>query len=239
MNAMWAMRGREGRSQSANTDNAGRRQFRRIAEPTTLALAAVLALCPSLRAQSSTNDPGAPNMSGVTDVTPGWKYLLQNEDLTMVQVTQASDGTVTTSLITMDTAKSALSGTPQTVPISSSAPGVDATKGAVASEASGRIFNTSTDSVAVLTAVQGGWKFALADSTGVQSSSQLKSSFPPYGTVYTQVVMGDFNGDGLADPLAFYEDTNFNGTSEVQWGGDRRRPHERAGLQGGTGVVWH
>jgi hypothetical protein len=30
--------------------------------------------------------------------------------------------------------------------------------------------------------------------------------------------MGDFNGDGLADPLAFYEDTNFNGTAEVQWG---------------------
>jgi hypothetical protein len=40
-------------------------------------------------------------MSGVTDVTPGWKYLLQNDDLAMVQVTQAADGTVTTSLVTM------------------------------------------------------------------------------------------------------------------------------------------
>lgn len=59
-------------------------------------------------------------MSGVTDVTPGWKYLLQNDDLAMVQVTQAADGTVTTSLVTMNTSNSGLSGTPQTVTIGSS-----------------------------------------------------------------------------------------------------------------------
>jgi hypothetical protein len=218
MNAMWAGCGRERRSQGANTNNASRRRFCRVAELIALALAAVFGLCPSVRAQNSSNDPGAPNMSGVTDVTPGWKYLLQNDDLAMVQVTQASDGTVTTSLVTMNTSNSSLSGTPQTVTIGSSNPGVDSTKGAVASEASGRIFNTGTDMVAVLTAVQNGWKFALANSTGVQASNTLKSSFPPYGVVYTQVVMGDFNGDGLADPLAFYENTAFNGTPEVQWG---------------------
>ena len=36
--------------------------------------------------------------------------------------------------------------------------------------------------------------------------------------MFTQVVMADFNGDGLADPLAFYTDTNFNGPAEVRWG---------------------
>ena len=30
---------------------------------------------------------------------------------------------------------------------------------------------------------------------------------PPSGIVNTQGVMGDFNGDGLADPLAFYENS--------------------------------
>jgi hypothetical protein len=179
MGAKRAERGRERRSQSANTNNASRRESHRIAKLTAVALVAAAALCPSLRAQSLHNDPSAPNMSGVTDVTPGWKYLLQNDDLAMVQFTQASDGTLTTSLVTMNTSNSNLSGTPQTVTISSSNPGVDSTKGIVASEASGRIFNSGTDMIAVLTAVQGGWKVTLANSTGAQSSSQLKSSFPP------------------------------------------------------------
>ena len=216
MNAMWARCGRERRTQSANTNNASRRRFQRIAELTALALAAVLALCPSVRAQSSTNDSGAPNMSGVTDVTPGWKYLLQNDDLAMVQVTQAADGTVTTSLVTMDTSNSGLSGTPQNIPISSFTPAFIPTKGVPASEASGRIFNTNTDTVAVLTAVQFGWEFAFADSNGVLSSTQLTSKFAPFNTVYTQVVMGDFNGDGLADPLGFYASVDLAGA--VQWG---------------------
>ncbi len=216
MNAMWAGCGRERRSQSANTNNASRRRFQRIAELTALALAAVLALCPSVRAQSSTNDSGAPNMSGVTDVTPGWKYLLQNDDLAMVQVTQAADGTVTTSLVTMDTSNSGLSGTPQNIPISSFTPAFIPTKGVPASEAAGRIFNTNTDTVAVLAAVQFGWEFAFADSNGVLSSTQLTSKFAPFNTVYTQVVMGDFNGDGLADPLGFYASVDLAGA--VQWG---------------------
>jgi hypothetical protein len=216
MSAMWAGCGKEQRSQSENSNNAGRRRFRRIAELTALALAAVLALCPSLGAQSSKGDSGAPNMANVTDVTPGWKYLLQNDDLAMVQVTQASDGTVTTSLVTMNTSNSGLSGTPKTITIDSFIPAFIPTQGVPVSEAAGRIFNSSTDSVAVLAAVQFGWKFALVDSTGVQSSIQLNSNFPPYNTVYTHVVMGDFNGDGLADPLAFYASVDLSGG--VKWG---------------------
>jgi len=164
----------------------------------------------SLRAQSS-GDPGAPNMSGVTDVTPGWKYLLVNDDLVMLQVTN-SNGMLTTSLVSMNTSNSALSGTQQNITIhasTTSTPPFDPTNSVVAAEASGRMFNTPTDMVAVLTATEDGWQFSLANSTGVQSSV-LATGFPPEGTVYTQVVMGDFNGDGLADALTFYEDTNFD-----------------------------
>jgi hypothetical protein len=206
---------RERYSQSTILYNV-RCRFRRLAKLIAVAAFAGTALCPTLCAQKSNNDPGAPNMSGVTDVTPGWKYLLQNKDLAMVQVTQNSDGTVTTSLVVMNTAKSGLSGTQQTITIDNFNPG--STQGIMASQASGRIFNNSTDTVAVLSAIQNGWKVSFADSSGVQSSSPLKSSFSPAGMVYTQVVMGDFNGDGLADPLAFYTDTNFNGPVEVRWG---------------------
>lgn len=191
-------------------------RFRRLAQLITVAAFATTVPCLTLSAQRSSNDPGAPNMSGVTDVTPGWKYLLQNKDLAMVQTTQNSDSTVTTSLVVMDTSKSSLSETPQTIAIGNFNPG--STQGMMASQASGRIFNSSTDTVAVLSAIQNSWKVSFADSSGVKSSSPLKSSFSPAGTVYTQVVMGDFNGDGLSDPLAFYTATNFNGPAEVKWG---------------------
>jgi hypothetical protein len=191
-------------------------RLQRRAKLVTSILFVAAMLCPALCAQDSNKDLGAPNMSTVTDVTPGWKYLLQNKDLTMVQTTQNSDSTVTTSLVVMDTSKSSLSATPQTITIDNFNPG--STQGAMASQASGRIFNYSTDTVAVLSAIQNGWKVSFADSSGIKSSSSLKSSFSPAGTVYTQVVMGDFNGDGLSDPLAFYTSTNFNGPAEVRWG---------------------
>ncbi len=193
-----------------------RYRFLRLAKLIALVAFAGTAFCPTLYAQKSNNDPGAPNMSGVTDVTPGWKYILQNKDLAMVQTTLNSDNTVTTSLVVMNTAKSALSGTQQTITIDNFSPG--SLQGIMASQASGRVFNSSTDTVAVLSAIPSGWKMFFADSSGVHSSSPLKSSFSPAGTVYTQIIMGDFNGDGLADPLAFYTNTNFNGSAEVKWG---------------------
>lgn len=196
--------------------NIVRDRLCRMARLIAVTALAGAAICSTLCAQKSNNDPGAPNMSGVTDVTPGWKYILQNKDLAMVQVTQNADNTVTTSLLVMDTSKSSLSGTQQSVTIDNFSPG--SIQGTLASQASGRIFNNNTDTVAVLSAIPNGWKVYFADSNAVKSSSPLKSSFSPTGTVYTQVVMGDFNGDGLADPLTFYTATNFNGSDEVRWG---------------------
>jgi len=181
-----------------------------------IAIFVVHALDSSAWAQRSDRDPAGPNMSEVTDVTPGWKYLLQNKDITMLQGTQNSDGTVTTSLVVMNTSNSALSGMQKTIAIDSFNPG--SIQGNLAAQGSGRIFNSASDTVAVLSAFQNGWKVSYVDSSGVQSSTQLKSSFSPAGTIYTQVVMCDFNGDGLADPLVFYSDTNFNGPAEVRWG---------------------
>ena len=205
-------------SQNTILSNA-RFRFRGLAKLIAVAACAGTAFSPTLYAQKSSNDPGAPNMSGVTDVTPGWKYILQNKDLALLQVSTDS-GVTSTSLVSMETSKSALSGTPLNIPVAKSniSTSVDMTNSILAAEAAGRMFNTSTDAVGVLSVYGLVWAFSVVDSTSPQAATTLNSSFAPNGTVYTQVVMGDFNGDGLADPLAFYTDTNFNGPVEVKWG---------------------
>jgi hypothetical protein len=186
-----------------------------MARVSALVLMFLTVVSPSLHAQSSTNDAGAPNMSAVTDVTPDWKYLLRNDDLAALQLTVNADGTTTTSLVIMDTSKSTVSATPQSVTISTGVQGGFGNQGVIASEAAGRVFNTDTDSIAVLTAVNNGWFAALANSDGLQSSSVLKTSFLPLEVVNTRVVMADFNGDGLADPLVFYSNT---APTDTRWG---------------------
>jgi hypothetical protein len=79
------------------------------------------------------------------------------------------------------------------------------------------MFNTNTDAVGILYVYGSEWTFSVSNSAGVQAAAKLNSSFTPNGTVFTQVVMGDFKGDGLVEPLAFYENTNFDG-AKVQWG---------------------
>jgi hypothetical protein len=201
--------------------HAGQCLVGRFLKLTSLAAFVWVAFSTSLPAQSSGNDSGAPNMTGVTDVTPGWKYLLRNDDLVMLQANFDGSGNLTTSLVTMKTANSAISGTPTTININTSNPNLDPSLGGVpVSQASGRVFNTATDSVAILYPVNNGWGFALANSGGVQASSRLTTSIPPVGKVFTHVVMGDFNGDGLADPLVIYENSGYNANPvpDFQWG---------------------
>lgn len=163
-------------------------------------------------------------MAGVTDVSGGMHYLLQNDDLVMLQV-RNQGGVVTTSLVTANTENSKLSGTPHATTISNSYPNgnFDPTGGAVASEAVGRMYNTKSDMLAVLNAIDNGtqsptnWLLSLFDPlSGFQNATQLSSRFRPGGTVFTRVVMGDFNGDGLADPLVFYASVRKDQPTE--WG---------------------
>jgi hypothetical protein len=215
MNALSMKCERGQSSQSTILRNAGYR-LRRLATLIALAVLTAMVLCPVLRAQSG--DTTAPDMSNVTDVTPGWKYLLRNDDLVMLQFS-TSNGVTDTSLVGMNTSNSALSGTQQNIDVAQSSipSSVDTTNSVLASEAAGRMFNTSTDAVGVLYVFGSAWAFSISDSTAVQASSKLNSSFSPNGTVFTQVLMGDFSGDGLVEPLAFYENTKFSGP-EVQWG---------------------
>jgi hypothetical protein len=52
------------------------------------------------------------------DVANGMKYLLSDDDMAMVKINVASNGTVTISQVTMDTSNSKPSGTPQTILLS-------------------------------------------------------------------------------------------------------------------------
>lgn len=172
-----------------------------------------IAWCPAVRAQTS--DSGEPNMSGVKDVTGGMKYLLRDDDLVMLHVTQDHD-MVTTSLVNMSTSDSKLSGAPQKTMITESkSTGLfNPTDGMVASQAVGRMYDTKSDIAAVLSAVDESetspqdshsWLLTLLDPrTGFRNTTHLSIGFEPRGKVYTQVLMGDFNGDGLADVLAYY-----------------------------------
>ena len=215
MNALSMKCERGQSSQSTILHNAGYR-FCRLGTLIALAVLTTTVICPVLRAQSG--DTTAPDMSNVTDVTPGWKYLLRNDDLVMLQFS-TSNGVTNTSLVGMNTSNSALSGTQQNIDVAKSniPSSVDTKNSVLASEAAGRMFNTSTDAVGILYVFGSEWAFSVSNSAGVQASAKLNSSFTPNSTVFTQVVMGNFNGDGLVEPLAFYENTNFAG-SEVQWG---------------------
>jgi hypothetical protein len=163
-------------------------------------------------------------MANVTDVTGGMHYLLQNDDLVMLQV-KNEGGVVATSLVTLDTVNSKLSGAPKTTTISNSYPGgnFDPTGGVVASQAVGRMYNTKSDIIAAVNAVDNGtqsppsWVLTLFDPlTGFQNTIPVDGQFRPRDTVFTQVVMGDFNGDGLADPMLFY--AALEGSHPPKWG---------------------
>ena len=84
----------------------------------TLILCLGITRCPALRAQVS--EGAGPNLKGVTDVTGGMHYLLQNDDMVMLQVNQDNNGMITTSLVTFDTSDSKLPDTPTKTTIVSS-----------------------------------------------------------------------------------------------------------------------
>lgn len=201
------------------------RRWRRPAAVFVFLSIAALSLpaCAVAQEQSLTIDQGAPNMSGVTDVTGGQHYLLENDDLVMLQEND-NNGNLQTQLVTMDTSNSRVSGSPQTTTINSFNPNgaFDPTASGtfVAATGTGRMYNTKSDVVATLTAGgpsgESNWWLTLLDPlTHFQYSSAINSRFKPYSQVYTQVVMGDFTGDDLFDPLLFYASVQ---SGKAEWG---------------------
>jgi hypothetical protein len=180
------------------------------------------ALSPALYAQAGTlvRDTNGPNMDGVKDVTGGMTYLLQNDDLTMVQLRQDGSGNVTTSLLTMDTSKSQPSNPQPPISLSQVNPNgqYETNSGLLAGMATGRMFQTKSDVIAVLN--EGGgpsWQLSLIDPlTGWDTAVTVHSTFRPQGQVFTQVVMGKFLANKLDDPLVAY--CSVVGQNGCQWG---------------------
>lgn len=171
---------------------------------------------PKLYAATLTRDSQAPAMQGVTDVTGGLRYLLRDDDLLVLEVRTAPDGEVETSLTTSDTSNSQLG-----TPVTKTAPGVNPSTwntnngGTPASLTTGRMFVTKSNIVAILYAQNSSWAVSLSDPlTGFSSSVELASGFEPFGTVSTQIVMGDFLGNHLDEPLAYYASNN----QTAEWG---------------------
>ena len=173
---------------------------------------------PSLRADSLGREKGARNVQNVPDVTGGMRYLLQDEDLVMPLISLGQDNQLTTGLRTLDTANSGFSGPAQTVPVSQvNTQEKYNTSGVPAAEASGRMFETVSDTLAVLNEGNGpDWQLTLIDPlTKFSNQTELTTRFRPYGTVFTQVALGNFLGNNLDDPLVFYVSLD---RQQVEWG---------------------
>jgi hypothetical protein len=62
-----------------------------------------------------------------------------------------------------------------------------------------------------------GWDYELFDSvTGFRVEGVVGNSFGPSGTVHTQVVMGNFEGDGFSEALLFFASENTS-TESGEW----------------------
>ncbi len=155
-------------------------------------------------------------LEGVKDVLGGTRLLLENDDVSVLQVKQTGN-TISTSFIQFNTTDSGLSKTPPTPPINQYDPvtgGIDVKKSIPVAQAAGRMYNIKSDVVAVLNAndgpSSGKWQLTVFDPrTNFTNKVQLNTTNEPRGLVQSRVVMGDFNGDGLADPLVFYSTQNF------------------------------
>jgi hypothetical protein len=169
-------------------------------------LSCALASLPNMHAATLKRDSQAKSMQGVTDVTGGMRYLLRDDDLLVLEVRVEPDGSIATSLLTSDTSNSQL-GTPVTTPASGVVPGNwNVNNNSVpASVTTGRMFATKSNIVATLSPQTSSWIVTIADPlTAFNSSVTLASAFQPHGAVFTQILMGDFLGNRLDEPLAFY-----------------------------------
>jgi hypothetical protein len=161
-------------------------------------------------------------MKNVPDVMQGQRYLRQIDDVVLLQQFQLTDSsgntTMQTGLLNLTTSNSTISSNTFThtygVPLNQIPYNVNAGT-AMSSLAMGRIFNTLRD-MAVGIFADSFWRVSLTDYTAASTSEKIiQTKFAPYGQVYSQVVMGDFNGNGYSDALLFYVSV---GSNQIEWG---------------------
>lgn len=165
-------------------------------------------------------------MQNVNDPTNGLRYLLIDDDLSLVRVTLNSDKSLSGTVTAVDTADSGFSGTKQSFPINMAGTNVSSlstSNGTFAAEAAGRMLNAATDSIVTLTvspysSTVGGWSWNVTDpATNYNESGELQASFVPANTVPSQVVMGNFAGNGFSQALLFFASENTS-TKSGEWG---------------------
>lgn len=169
-----------------------------------------------LSAQIATRDLTAGSVKNNPDVTNGLKYLLEEDDAAIVELTSGPNGIVQTTVSTVDS-KNSNFGIPQSNVVNVASPnGTWSPTSYSNSVGLGRIFDIATDDVGVLAPGDGPvWNWFLSDpATNFQGYMTLKTGFNPYGGVYTQIVMGNFLRNFLATPLLFYLS---NGQNQTEW----------------------
>ena len=185
-----------------------------------MAIALAMTLFPASDAAAQTQslsiDQGAQSMTGVQDVLGNQKYLLQDQDLQLLQVSLQGNGSLSTQTSDLFTGNSAVNSQAVDQSFSqSTAPGTfNFSSGVLASEASGKMFNTTNDTVAIIAPVETYFRLTFLDNrSGWNTAVSLTNNFQPGGTVNVQVAMGNFTGTGYAATLAYY-----SSSTSINWG---------------------
>lgn len=182
----------------------------------TVALCLPSSAAAQTHSQSLSIDPGAQPMSGVTDVLNGQKYLLLDTDLQLVQVNVQNDvlNTQAVELYTNDS--NILSENDISFSQSVGPEPFQFNYGVLASEASGRMFNSTTDTVAISAPVGNYFRLTFLDHySGWNTAVSLTNAFLPSGTVFVNAAMGRFTPTGYTSTLAMYMSVTSSGSS---WG---------------------
>lgn len=163
-----------------------------------------------------------PNMSNVPDVLQGQRYLSEVDDIVLLQQFQLTDSsgstTMQTGLLNLTTSNSTVASNTFThtygVGLNQIPYNVNAGT-AMSSIGLGRFFNKRQDmSVAIF--ADSFWRVSLTDYTAPSTPEKIiQTKFGAYGQVYSQVVVGDFNGNGYSDALLFYASV---GSNQIEWG---------------------
>jgi hypothetical protein len=190
---------------------------------TLICLLCICCMLPLSGHAQSASVQSSPHMSGVNDVLGGKTTLLEQSDAAVVLVNQPMGDVYNPAIIPFDSANSGLQ-----QGATFSLPPVDnntfynpyAADSVLASSASGRMFNNGNDVIMSLSAtilapgdnLGYTWLYTYYNpATGNTQTYPLQAALQPNSShIVTKVVMGNFQGNNLVEPLMFAE-TNFGG----------------------------